>query len=233
MHVNYFANPFVDAACEAWLGPHYQMTAQVNLVRPGGQAQTAHRDYHLGFQSVDKSVQFPGHVHQLSPVLTLQGGLHIATCRLSGPTKLLPFSQKYLHGYLAYHQEDFKEYFEQSYVQLELNKGDVIFLARLFFTLRAKIRARISSAWSIYFKYPAFGRAMESIDRDGERRAVFKSLKDAQLTPAQQHAAIAATAEGYSFPTNLDSDPPIGGLAPKTQAQILTEAVDQGMEIGI
>ena len=92
VHVNYFANPFVDAACEAWLGPHYQMTAQVNLVRPGGQAQTAHRDYHLGFQSVDKSVQFPGHVHQLSPVLTLQGG--IAHCDMpieSGPTKLLPF----------------------------------------------------------------------------------------------------------------------------------------------
>ncbi|MGB1886375.1 MAG: phytanoyl-CoA dioxygenase, partial [Paracoccaceae bacterium] len=41
VHVNYFANPFIDAACEAWLGPHYQMTAQVNLVRPGGQAQTA------------------------------------------------------------------------------------------------------------------------------------------------------------------------------------------------
>jgi hypothetical protein len=55
-------------------------------------------------------------------------------------------------------------------------------------------------------------------------------LKDAQLTPAQQHAAISATAEGYSFPTNLDKDPPIGGLAPKTQAQILTEAVDQGMK---
>ena len=54
------------------------MTAQVNLVRPGGQAQTAHRDYHLGFQSVDKSVQFP--VMSINyPSLTLQGELHI-TC---------------------------------------------------------------------------------------------------------------------------------------------------------
>ena len=231
VHVNYFANPFIDAACEAWLGPHYQMTAQVNLVRPGGQAQTAHRDYHLGFQSVDKSVQFPGHVHQLSPVLTLQGG--IAHCDMpieSGPTKLLPFSQKYLHGYLAYHQEDFKEYFEQSYVQLELNKGDVIFFSPAIFHAAGENKSvDIQRMVNLLQVSSAFGRAMESIDRDAMCRAVFKSLKDAQLTPAQRHAAISATAEGYSFPTNLDSDPPIGGLAPRTQAQILTEAVDQGM----
>jgi ectoine hydroxylase-related dioxygenase (phytanoyl-CoA dioxygenase family) len=231
VHVNYFANPFVDAACEAWLGPHYQMTAQVNLVRPGGQAQTAHRDYHLGFQSVDKSVQFPDHVHQLSPVLTLQGG--IAHCDMpieSGPTKLLPFSQKYLHGYLAYHQEDFKEYFEENYVQLELNKGDVIFFSPAIFHAAGENKsADIQRLVNLLQVSSAFGRAMESIDRDAMCRAVFQSLKDAQLTPAQRHAAIAATAEGYSFPTNLDSDPPIGGLAPKTQAQILTEAVDQGM----
>jgi hypothetical protein len=49
----YFGNPAIAAVCEAWLGPGYQMTAQVNLVRPGGAAQTAHRDYHLGFQTAE------------------------------------------------------------------------------------------------------------------------------------------------------------------------------------
>jgi hypothetical protein len=39
---------------------------------------------------------------------------------------------------------------------------------------------------------------------------------------------IAACAEGYSFPTNLDLDQPIGGLAPPTQAQILGQAVSEG-----
>ena len=232
VHVNYFANSFIDAACEAWLGPHYQMTAQVNLVRPGGQAQTAHRDYHLGFQSIDKSVQFPSHVHELSPVLTLQGG--IAHCDMpieSGPTKLLPFSQKYLHGYLAYHQDAFKEYFEQNYVQLELNKGDAIFFSPAIFHAAGENKsADIHRLVNLLQVSSAFGRAMESIDRDAMCRAVFQPLKDANLAPADQHAAIAATAEGYSFPTNLDSDPPIGGLAPITQAQILTDAVNQGIE---
>lgn len=232
VHVNYFANSFIDAACEAWLGPHYQMTAQVNLVRPGGQAQTAHRDYHLGFQSIDKSVQFPSHVHELSPVLTLQGG--IAHCDMpieSGPTKLLPFSQKYLHGYLAYHQDAFKEYFEQNYVQLELNKGDAIFFSPAIFHAAGENKsADIHRLVNLLQVSSAFGRAMESIDRDAMCRAVFQPLKDVNLAPADQHAAIAATAEGYSFPTNLDSDPPIGGLAPITQAQILTDAVNQGIE---
>ena len=44
VHFRYFANTSIAAACEAWLGPNYQMTAQVNLVHPGGAAQKAHRD---------------------------------------------------------------------------------------------------------------------------------------------------------------------------------------------
>lgn len=62
----YFANPAIDAICEAWLGPQYQMTAQINLVHPGGQAQQAHRDYHLGFQTADICATYPAHAHDLA-----------------------------------------------------------------------------------------------------------------------------------------------------------------------
>ena len=34
----YYANPFLAAISEAWLGPHYQITAQLNVVNPGGAA---------------------------------------------------------------------------------------------------------------------------------------------------------------------------------------------------
>ena len=54
----YFGNIAIDTACQAWLGPNYQMTAQVNLVRPGGAAQSPHRDYHLGFQSSDIAASY-------------------------------------------------------------------------------------------------------------------------------------------------------------------------------
>jgi hypothetical protein len=39
---------------------------------------------------------------------------------------------------------------------------------------------------------------------------------------------LGAAAEGYSFPTNLDRDPPVGGLAPKTQKSLLRDAVMEG-----
>jgi hypothetical protein len=38
---------------------------------------------------------------------------------------------------------------------------------------------------------------------------------------------IAACAEGYPFPANLDLDQPIDGLAPRTQAHILGRAVSE------
>ena len=46
-----------------------------------------------------------------------------------------------------------------------------------------------------------------------------------RLTPEQGANAVAACAEGYSFPTNLDRDPPIGGLAPKTQQALMKQAL--------
>ena len=124
----YFASPAIDAVCEAWLGPGYQMTAQVNLVRPGGTAQTAHRDYHLGFATAEQAAAYPVHMHHLSPGLTLQGA--IAHCDMpveSGPTKLLPFSQTYGPGYLAYHQDAFRDFFEARFVQMPLEAGDALF----------------------------------------------------------------------------------------------------------
>lgn len=83
----YHASPEIDAISEAWLGPNYQMTAQVNLVRPGGAAQTPHRDYHLGFMSPTEATEYPAPIHHLSPYLTLQGGLaHVDTPIEAGPT---------------------------------------------------------------------------------------------------------------------------------------------------
>jgi ectoine hydroxylase-related dioxygenase (phytanoyl-CoA dioxygenase family) len=71
----------------------------------------------------------------------------------------------------------------------------------------------------------AYGRAMESIDRTAMCKALYPALLALNLTDRQAADAIAATAEGYSFPTNLDRDPPIGGLAPKSQAMLMQEAL--------
>ena len=219
--LRYFANEPIQVACEAWLGPNYQMTAQVNLVHPGGDAQQAHRDYHLGFQTAEVSSLYPSHVHELSPALTLQGA--IAHCDMpveSGPTKLLPFSQAYLPGYAAWRGKIFGGIRNQ-YVQLPLSKGDALFFSpAIFHAAGSNVSSNIHRMANLLQVSSAFGRAMETIDRQDvcfNLSDCIKHFNDQTLSIFEIKAAIAATAEGYSFPTNLDNDPPKGGLAPETQ----------------
>src|ERR1700752_2850975 len=100
---DYYANDALAVVCQAWLGPRYQVTSQVNVVNPGGKQQVPHRDYHLGFVPDEHLVDYPAHLHRTSPVLTLQGA--VAHCDMpveSGPTMLLPFSQRFEGGYIAF-----------------------------------------------------------------------------------------------------------------------------------
>ncbi|WP_434711505.1 phytanoyl-CoA dioxygenase family protein [Rhizobium sp. YTUHZ045] len=228
----YYGNAVIALASEAWLGPSYQMTAQVNRVNPGGAAQSAHRDYHLGFQSSKVIEQFPAHVHRLSPVLTLQGA--VAHCDMpleSGPTLFLPHSQTYVPGYLALKRQEFRDYFEASHVQLPLEKGDVVFFnPALFHAAGTNRSADIKRVANLLQVSSAFGRAMETVNRERMSATLFPALKALQdrLSSDGIANAVAACAEGYSFPTNLDRDPPLGGLAPKTQAQLMHEALREG-----
>ncbi|WP_422050834.1 phytanoyl-CoA dioxygenase family protein [Shimia sp.] len=236
VYLNYFANTSIAVVCEAWLGPNYQMTAQVNLVHPGGAAQQAHRDYHLGFQTADVSASYPGHVHDVSPILTLQGA--VAHCDMpleSGPTKLLPFSQAYRPGYAAWRREDFRALFEERYVQLPLAKGDAVFFSpALFHAAGANTSHDIHRFANLLQVSSAFGRAMETVDRDRMCKLLYplavRAKQTNRLSVAELSAAIAATAEGYSFPTNLDRDPPKNGLAPETQAAFFRRALVEGIE---
>jgi len=227
----YFGNVAIAAVCEAWLGPNYQMTAQINLVRPGGAAQQAHRDYHLGFQTADVSSQYPAHVHDLSPALTLQGAVaHTDMPVETGPTKLLPFSQLYRAGYAAWRREDFRDYFEEHQIQLPLSKGDAVFFnPALFHAAGDNITKDVGRMANLLQVSSAFGRAMETVDRKAMSEklysAVAKLVASGALTPEEAAAAIAACAEGYSFPTNLDRDSPIGGLAPETQQVLFHRAL--------
>lgn len=233
--VDYHASPAVDAACEAWLGPNYQMTAQVNLVHPGGQSQQAHRDYHLGFQTAEVSATYPAHVHDLSPLMTLQGGIaHVDISVESGPTKLLPFSQTYRPGYAAWRRDDFRSHFEETYVQLPLSKGDAIFFSpALFHAAGANTTADVHRMVNLLQISSAFGRAMETIDRTGMCKTLYPVLsrgwQTGELSETMLDVVLSAAAEGYSFPTNLDRDPPVGGLAPQSQKALMKEAIMAGV----
>ena len=172
-------------------------------------------------------------MHQLSPVLTLQGAVaHTDMPAETGPTMYLPHSQKYLPGYLAWRRPEFREYFEASHVQLPLAKGDAVFFnPAVFHAAGANRTADVRRMANLLQVSSAFGRAMEAVDRSAMSVAVLPTLlamTDDGASPAMIANVIAACAEGYAFPTNLDLDQPIDGLAPPTEADILGRAVAEG-----
>lgn len=224
--VDYYASDVLALVALAWLGPGYQVTSQVNVVHPGGRAQVGHRDYHLGFLPPTEIVRYPAHVHRLSPVLTLQGAVaHADMPVASGPTLYLPHSQKYRDGYLATGLPEFAAHFERHHVQLPLAIGDAAFFnPAVIHGAGTNRTADVRRTANLLQVSSAFGRAMESVDRARICRAVFPHLH-----PGHEHA-IAAAAEGYAFPTNLDRDPPVDGLAPPSQADLVRRAVAEGWD---
>ena len=226
----YYANETIALVSAAWLGPAYQITSQINVVNPGGAAQTAHRDYHLGFLSNEVAARYPAHVHRLSRVLTLQGA--VAHCDMpveSGPTMYLPHSQKYEPGYLAWRRPEFGAYFDARHIQMPLAKGDAVFFDPALFHAAGHNRsADIKRMANLIQISSAFGRAMETVDRERMANAVYPVLlkrKAQGASKAWLDNVIAACAEGYAFPTNLDLDPPVEGLAPPAQSEIVRRAL--------
>jgi len=161
--------------------------------------------------------------------LTLQGA--VAHCDMpleTGPTLLLPYSQLFFEGYLAFGRPEFQAYFAEHRAQLPLSKGDVVFFnPALMHGAGDNVTPDRQRMANLIQVSSAFGRAMEAVNRSAMLKALYPVLGTVGGTARAN--VIAASAEGYSFPTNLDSDPPLGGLAPQTQAELLAQALDDGM----
>ncbi|ADV24496.1 phytanoyl-CoA dioxygenase [Cryptococcus gattii E566] len=232
--VEYYSNVLLDMVSEAWLGPGYQLTAQVNVVRPGGKAQQPHRDYHLGFQSERTASRFPIISQIASAMLTLQGAVaHTPMPLASGPTQLLPFSQQFDHGYIAYRQPEFVDFFHKHMVQTALDTGDALFFNPALFHAAGDNNTKdlhrmgnllqVSACWS---------KPMETVDRNAIIRATWPDVKDyiantqGGLDSPSSQALLKAICDGYSFPTNLDKDPPpADSHCPETQLDRVTRGV--------
>ena len=228
--LDYYGNPLLALASRAWLGPGYQVTAQVNNVKPGGEAQSVHRDYHLGFQPEAVSHQFPAHAQMASQYLTLQGAVaHTDMPVESGPTLLLPFSHHFPPGYLAYRLPGFMKVFEKHRSQLAFKCGDMLFFSPALFHAAGANRTAKDRMANLLQVSSAFGRAMEQVNRTQMVKLIhprlLDRLKEGAISDRQLRDVVSAFADGYSFPTNLDSDPPINGGAPETCQQLWLRAL--------
>lgn len=230
--LQYYSNPILALMCNAYLGPAYKLTAQVNIVKPGGQAQTCHRDYHLGFQTAEEVAKWPRSMHFASQLLTLQGAVaHTDMPLNSGPTRLLPFSQLMEDGFMAYRLPEFNDFFLENYISLPLEKGDGLFFnPALFHAAGENTTSDFSRSANLLQISSAFGKPMETVDSLSLIEKCWPLL--VQMYKQSGHskevdAAVRAIAEGYPFPTNLDRRPPApGGMAPESEQDLVIRALE-------
>ncbi|KAM0369399.1 hypothetical protein HYE67_002511 [Fusarium culmorum] len=227
----YFSNPYLDLIFASWLGPGYRITAQVNNVRPGGQPQVSHRDYHLGFMSAENCGRYPRAMQVASQCFTLQGAVaHVDMHLESGPTRLLPFSQAFAPGYMAYRLPEFNQFFLDSYVSLPLKKGDGLwFNPALFHAAGENKSTDINRLVNLFQISSAFGKPMETVDAV----PLIESTWDVLSATYKKHGLseevemfISAVGEGYPFPTNLDNNPPRSeNMAPDSEQDVIRDSL--------
>lgn len=235
--VDYYSNPWLALISEAWLGPAYRVTAQVNIVKPGGAAQESHRDYHLGFQTMERCGAYPKHLQIATQFLTLQGAVAHSDMPLeSGPTRFLPFSQTFEAGYMTWRNETFRQYFLENYVSLPMEVGDgVFFNPALFHAAGANTsdpERDFHRKANLLQVSSAFSKPMEQIDTvpliDRCWEILLSRYYSSEGESGEIRYFVQAVAEGYPFPTNLDQRPPApSGMAPESEQELIMRGLKE------
>lgn len=232
---DYYSNEVVALVSLAWLGPHYQIVSEINCVNPGSPAQTGHRDYHLGMYDLGGASAFPVPVHRFSSALTLQVAVvHTDMPTATGPTMYLPHSQKFEPGFLAVNLPEFQDYFASHRKQIPLEKGDVlIFNPAVVHAAGANTTDDERRLANLLQISSAFGRPVASVHRASILRAIYPSLQKGRVSDlGSTETVIAAAADGYSFPTNMDLDRPgFTSRVSESQADLTRRALSEGWTI--
>ncbi|KFY15671.1 hypothetical protein V491_05599, partial [Pseudogymnoascus sp. VKM F-3775] len=159
--------------------------------------------------------------------LTLQGGVaHSDIFVKSGSTRLLPFSQRFEEGFMAWRLKDFSDYFTSNYVSLPLEMGDGLFFnPALFHAAGENQTVDFVRKVNLLQVSSAFGKTMENIDSLPLVSRCWDDLRGKYDCEGLSHEVVAfvsSVASGYPFPTNLDKRVPgLGGLAPDSEQDIL------------
>lgn len=132
---------------------------------------------------------------------------------------------------MTYQLPEFVAYFEEHKSQLPFEKGDMVFFSPALFHGAGTNVGDFDRMANLVQISSAFGRTMETIDNIVMIEAVYSALlvriEAGAITEREVQDTIAAIGDGYSFPTNLDSDPPIGGNAPETGQQMMQRALNE------
>ena len=227
--VAYFANPVLDLVCESWLGPGYRMTAQVNVVHPGGDAQRPHRDYHLGFLSDDEAARTRSRC---------AGRQRCSRCRARSPTPTWRSSPA-PPGCCPSPSATTSVSSPTGTPRSRTTSASTSCSCRCARVICCSSTRRCSTppgttALPTSSARPTSSRSpprSASPWRPSTRRGSPPLLRRPAGAPRARDAgeelevALTMVADGYPFPGNLDSTPPTGGLAPPSQRDLLRQAL--------
>ncbi|KAL2358038.1 phytanoyl-CoA dioxygenase-like protein [Cryomyces antarcticus] len=214
----YYSSPWLALVCAAHLDSAYRVTTQLNVVKPGGASQAPHRDYHLGFETTDAVAACPRATHKASALLTLQGAA-------------------FDEGFVAYRLPEFADYLATHYVALPLSLGDAVFFSpALFQAAGANALPDLERSANLIQASSAFGKTMETVEALPLVEKTWETLREKygrEGMSREVSAFVAAVAEGYRFPTNLDRRPPVpGGMALESEQQLLMRGLEGGWGVG-
>jgi ectoine hydroxylase-related dioxygenase (phytanoyl-CoA dioxygenase family) len=132
-------------------------------------------------------------------------------------------------GYVAWKREEFRNFVNANFIQVALRKGDASFFNPAVFHAAGTNRTReVRRMANLFQMNSPFGRAIETIDTKRVCLAVYEALRERVrqgMKVDEWLSVVAASAEGYPFPTNLDRDVPIDRLTPPAQSDIMTTAL--------
>lgn len=156
----------------------------------------------------------------------------------SGPTRFLPHSHLFEQGYIAYPRPEFKSFFEENYIALELELGDGIFFNPAVFHAAGANTLPASSGFerkaNLLQISCGFGKTMESVDSipivEKCWDILSQNVKDkGGKIGLEEECFVKAVGEGYPFPTNLDRRVPgEGGMAPESEQDVLIRGLEEG-----
>lgn len=155
----------------------------------------------------------------------------------SGLIKLLLFFQLYWFGYVVYWLDVFKVLFEECYVQLFFEKGDVVFFNLvLFYVVGVNISGNIQCMVNLLQVFLVFGWVMEVIDCYGMCWVFYLVFVDVvemgYLLGKVLDVVVLVCVEGYFFLINFDCDLFVGGFVFEIQKQLMLWVLFEKMLLG-
>lgn len=143
---------------------------------------------------------------------------------------------------MAYARPEFKSYFEENYVALELGVGDGLFFNPAVFHAAGANTLPQESGFerkaNLLQVSSAVGKTMESLDsipvveRCWEKLVEKVKERGGGKVGLEEECFVKAVGEGYPFPTNLDRrGPREGGMAPESEQDVLIRGLEEGWAV--